>query len=113
MVKSKKTIADLRELFLTYSNHFSSDNIDKYQKMNEKVLFLMKELEKVKPELIKEHNQVLQVLINNYDQQIQNIHNQINIIEKFLSCLETLDVKPDDIGTLETITQYKKSLGLI
>ena len=27
--------------------------------------------------------------------------------------LEILDVKPDDAGTLETITQYKKSLGLI
>ena len=113
MVKSKKTISDLREVFLAYSHHFSSDNIDKYQRMSERVLFLMKELEKVKPELVKEHNQVLQVLMNNYDQQIQNIHNQINIIEKFLSCLEILDVKPDDAGTLETITQYKKKLGLI
>ena len=113
MVKSKKTISDLREVFLAYSDHFSSDNIMKYQRMSERVLEIMKELEKVKPELVKEHNQVLQVLMNNYDQQIQNIHNQINIIEKFLSCLEILDVKPDDVGTLETITEYKKNLGLI
>jgi hypothetical protein len=112
MVKSK-SISDIREVFLLNTKYFSSDEIAKYQKLSERVLKMMKDLEEVKPELVKEHNQVLQVLLNNYDQQIQNIHNQVNIIEKFLSCVETLDFKPDDIGTLETITQYKKSLGLI
>ena len=87
MVKSRKTIGDLREVFLAYSDHFSSDNIAKYQRMSERVLEIMKELEKVKPELVKEHNQVLQVLMNNYDQQIQNIHNQINIIISIYSFL--------------------------
>ena len=50
---------------------------------------------------------------SNYDQQIQNIHNQINIIGKFLDCVEVLGVKPDDEPTLKVITEYKKSLGLI
>ena len=33
----------------------------------------MEQLEKTNPELIKEHNEVLKVLMNNYDQQIKNI----------------------------------------
>jgi phosphotransferase system IIB component len=112
MVKSK-SISDVRKIFEKNMTFFSDENIKTYTEMSKKVLFMMEELEKVKPELIKEHNEVLKVLINNYDQQIQNIQNQCNIIDKFLSCLEILDVKPDDIGTLQTITQYKKSLGLI
>lgn len=112
-MKLPTTIEDVRKTFESHSKYFSTDEVAKYHKMSIKVLKLMKELEKSKPELVKEHNEVLKVLLNNYDQQIQNIENQINIIGKFLDCVEVLGVKPDDEPTLKVINEYKKSLGLI
>jgi len=112
-MKLPTTMEDVRKTFESHSKYFSTDEVAKYHKMSIKVRKLMKELEKSKPELVKEHNGVLKVLLNNYDQQIQNIENQINIIGKFLDCVEVLGVKPDDEPTLKVITEYKKSLGLI
>ena len=82
-MKLRSTMEDVRKVFEDQSKYFSTDEVAKYHKMSIKVLKLMKELEKTQPELIKEHNQVLEVLLNNYDQQIENIKSQINIIGKF------------------------------
>ena len=112
-MKLRSTMEDVRKVFEDQSKYFSTDEVAKYHKMSIKVLKLMKELEKTQPELIKEHNQVLEVLLNNYDQQIENIKSQINIIGKFLDCVEVLGVKPDDEPTLKVINEYKKNLGLI
>lgn len=112
-MKLRSTMQDVRKTFEDQTKYFSTDEVAKYHKMSIKVLKLMKELEKTQPELIKEHNQVLEVLLNNYDQQIENIKSQINIIGKFLDCVEVLGIKPDDELTLKVITEYKKNLGLI
>ena len=112
-MKLRSTMQDVRKTFEDQTKYFSTDEVAKYHEMSIKVLKLMKELEKTQPELIKEHNEVLEVLLNNYDLQIENIKNQINIISKFLDCVEVLGVKPDDEPTLKVITEYKKNLGLI
>ena len=52
MVKSK-SISDVRKIFEKNMTFFSDDNIKTFTEMNKKVLFMMEELEKVKPELIK------------------------------------------------------------
>ncbi len=112
-MKLRSTMEDVRKTFEDQTKYFSTDEVAKYHKMSIKVLKLMKELEKTQPELIKEHNEVLEVLLNNYDLQIENIKNQINIISKFLDCVEVLGIKPDDESTLKVINEYKKNLGLI
>lgn len=113
MVKSKKRNHKLRETFLQHTTYFQGDEIKKYAQMSNEVLRLMSELETTEPSLAKEHDEVLKVLLNNYDQQIENISSQVNIIDKFLSCIEILEEKPDDQESLKVMVQYKKSLGLI
>ena len=112
-MSNRTTLSDVRDNFLEVTKYFSTQEVAKYHKQSAKVLKLMEQLEKTDPELIKEHNEVLKVLMNNYDQQVQNINAQLKITNNFLDCVAILQVKPDDKNARETIAEYKKSLGLL
>ena len=112
-MSNRTTLSDVRDNFLEVTKYFSTQEVAKYHKQSAKVLKLMEQLEKTNPELIKEHNEVLKVLMNNYDQQVQNINAQLKITNNFLDCVAILQVKPDDKNARETIAEYKKSLGLL
>jgi len=112
-MSNRTTLSDVRDNFLKLTKYFSTQEVSKYHKQSAKVLELMEQLEKTNPELIKEHNEVLKVLLNNYDQQIQNINAQLKITNDFLDCVAILEVKPDDKNARETIVEYKKNLGLL
>ena len=112
-MSNRTTLSDVRDNFLEVTKYFSTQEVAKYHKQSAKVLKLMEQLEKTNPELIKEHNEVLKVLMNNYDQQVQNINAQLKITNNFLDCVAILQVKPDDKNARETIIEYKKSLGLL
>jgi hypothetical protein len=108
----KKEIEVLEKLFENLLIDFRSNqklNISK-DKSNRIQNFVK---DKCKAINIKNNEDVILSLVNNFDVQIENIYMQTNIILKFCHIIKKLEQKPDDEKSLQALVEYKKSLGLI